>query len=164
MDSTRVYLICSLIALAGCRSGGPQPAPTVPLEPGVSQSLAQNNAATDYWIDAVGPVESPYTRGSVQMRATDEFKVRGWCVDRQAGEPAAGVELVLDGKPYQLPYKVDRSDVSDAQKNPKYRYCGFQASFPAQVVGAGSHRVSFRFLANDRKSYYQTPELPLEIR
>ena len=164
MGTTRLFLIYGFIALAGCRTGGPQPASTVPLELGVSQQLPCNGTATDYWIDEVGPVASPYSRKSVELRPTDEFKVRGWCVDRRAGAPAAGVELVLDGKTYQVPYKLDRSDVADAQKNTNYRYSGFQVSFPAQAVGVGSHRISFRFLANDKKSYYQTPELPVEIR
>lgn len=160
-----LFLIGVALAATGCGRGGTEaPASSGPgLEPGITAKLGRTQGIPLYWVDDVGPIQNPYARGSARLALSDSFVVRGWAVDQQAKALASGVELVIDKKTYRIQYLLDRPDVADGQKNPAYRASGFLANFPASVLGRGAHVISLRVLANDGKSYSETPDLPVTI-
>jgi hypothetical protein len=138
--------------------------PPLPLPSGITQSMPRNVFGTRYWVDWIGSVADPFNRKTVQLEDSDTFSVRGWAVDQPANGPASGAELVLDLRPYQITYGTPREDVAKSLKQPTYVNSGFAVAFPARLVGHGEHVVSIRFIAADRKAYYETPALTVRLR
>jgi hypothetical protein len=155
-------MIAAAAWLGGCGSGSGSRA-SVPLEAGVTQTLGEVNIAPLYYIDEFGSVTSPDAGERVQFKAADAFHIKGWAVDEMAATAAGGVEIVVDGEPYRIAYGTSRPDVAQAKNVAAYANSGFEASFPAQSLGPGEHRVSLRVLTNDRQFYYATPAVTVLV-
>ena len=137
---------------------------SIPLAPGITQSMPSGASGIVYFVDSMGPAANPFSRKTIQLKASESFGVAGWAIDRPNNSPASGVELVLDRKTYRITYGMPRADVADSLKEPAYAKSGFVAAFPASLVGSGEHVVSIRFIAADHSSYFETPELAVGIR
>jgi len=137
---------------------------SIPLAPGITQSMPSGASGIVYFVDTMGPVANPLGRKTIQLRGSERFGVTGWAIDRPNNSPVSGVELVLDGTTYRITYGMPRADVADSLKEPAYAKSGFVAAFPASLVGSGEHVVSIRFIAADHSSYFETPELTVGIR
>ena len=97
-------------------------------------------------------------------RSGEDVVVNGWAIDSPAAALANGVEIVIDGRAYKLPYFLSRADVAAAKGNQAYTDCGFLAVVPRELLPMGSHTVSFRIVSADRKTYYQSPEFHVAVR
>jgi len=150
-------LLLPVILLSVVACGRHEPPASIPLAPGIAQNLAQNPGSTAFWIDKIGSVTNPTSVNPIQVDEASDLNVNGWAIDKPAASVAGGVEMVLDGKPYQIPYGSRREDLIDALHNPAYADAGFQTAFPARALGKGTHTLTFRILAHDRKSYFPTP-------
>ena len=137
---------------------------SIPLAPGTSRNLPQNPGTTAFWIDRIGPTTNPTGKEPISIDEISDFTTSGWAVDKQNASVAGGVEIVIDSKPYQMPYGFDREDLIVPLKSAAYAHAGFRAAFPARALGEGSHTISYRILTSDRKSYYFTPEFTLIVR
>jgi len=145
-----------LVSCSGPKTG-PPPAT------GVTPALSRSSETTLYWVDEVGDVKNPYQRKSIEVSAAAPFKVRGWAVDERAQGLAGGVDVVIDNVAYAARYGIERADVADARKNAAYRNSGFEFSMSADQLSKDSHTLTIRFIASDRKTYYETPALVVTI-
>jgi hypothetical protein len=87
----------------------------------------------------------------------------GWAFDEPNKAAASGVDIVIDSIPYSANYGSDRSDVAEHFQNPSYRNCGFQMTMAPRQLPKGSHSVVVRVIAQDRKTYYQSPAVPFTV-
>ena len=90
--------------------------------------------------------------------------VRGWAIDAPAATLAGGVEIVIDGHAYKLPYFLTRADVAAAKRMEAYTDCGFLAIVSPELLPKGSHTVSLRIVSADRKTYYQSHDFHIVVR
>ncbi len=117
-----------------------------------------------YNLEMIGNVVDPFPKQPVVLPASDALSVVGWAVDGASKNVAAGVEVVIDGRPYRAQAQLDRPDVAAFYKVPEFRKAGFRFSAPAAAFGAGKHVLSIRTIANDGKAYFEGLDLTLEIR
>jgi hypothetical protein len=129
----------------------PEPTSLSPRD-GVTQfSIDQINEKRIDWTDPQGAKISgnqPVAKGQ------SELSVSGWAIDQPAGDLSGGVLICIDGRLYPAYYGLDRDDVAQALKFPKYRYSGFEASIPISELQEGEHKLSIRVVTSDQSSYY----------
>lgn len=130
------------------------------LSPGRTDALVRNAASTRFWVDQVGPIPN---RRMTRTTVGENVLIRGWAIDQPANSLAAGVELVIDKRPFKITYLLERPDVADALRNSTYRQCGFRAGFPARLLGRGRHVLTLRFIARNWQYYYETPDFVLDV-
>jgi hypothetical protein len=106
-------------------------------------------------VDGVNDVTSPKPGSTVTIKA-DKVTIGGFAVDAVKGEAAAGVVVVIDGKPSVTTYGGERPDIAKALNNPKYLKSQFYAEVPTSVIGSGLHELKFRVIASDRSGYYES--------
>jgi len=76
----------------------------------------------------------------------------GWAVDLSSRQCASGVDVVIDGKPYNASkYGLERSDVARYQKHDAFKNSGFQFTIPAGGLSYGFHEIIVRVLSTDGK-------------
>ncbi len=74
---------------------------------------------------------------------------------------ARGVDVVIDHLPYAARYGISRKDVAAYYKEPSYENSGFDFTIPAAQMTQGIHVFAVRVVANDSKSYWESPEFTL---
>lgn len=134
----------------------------VELEDGITPELHRNPQATEYSIDQCGPSTQPFHK-AVEIHSREDVKVSGWAIDALAATLARGVEIVIDGHAYKLPYSVSRPDVAIAKGKQTYTNSGFSGTVSPAFLPNGSHTVFLRIVSADRETYYQTPEFPVVV-
>ena len=133
------------------------------LDAGITPRLARNSKPTEYFVDRFGPALQPFGK-TVEIRSGEDVVVSGWAIDAPAAALAGGVEIVIDGHAFKLPYFLTRADVAAAKRNEAYTDCGFLAVVPRELLPNGSHTVSLRIVSADRKTYYQSPDFRVAVR
>lgn len=121
--------------------------------------LSRSSLTTSLYWDNVGGVRDPSKHPVVQILA-GRFTAAGWAVDTPNQTSAAAIEVVIDGKPYQAQYGIDRPDVASALNNSAYRKSGFELTLPR--IEKGDHTISLRVIAKTGDVYYESP--PLQLR
>jgi hypothetical protein len=130
-----------------------------PVQKGVSNGLARVGRQTPFYIDELGPVANPLQQSSVNVRTSEPLLVTGWAIDREAGAPAAWIELVLDGRPYRTETRVPRGDIATAHGGSQYRRSGFRALLPAEEIRPGRHTLALRIVLRGGQTYFQAPDI-----
>lgn len=153
----------ALAATPGQNLTNHAPASIFGLDAGITPRLPRNPRPTQYFIDQFGPSAQPF-RKTAEIRAGQDVTVRGWAIDAPADALAGGVEIVVDGHAYKLPYFLSRADVAAAKRKEAYTDCGFLGIVSAELLPKGSHTVSLRIVSADRKTYYQSPEFHVLVR
>jgi hypothetical protein len=139
------------------------PPPAQPLPPGISQNLTRSDKPLTYFFDYFGPVQGPAAQKSVQVAGIAANAITGWAIDDSAKKLAGGVDVVIDQAPYSAHYGTVRTDVAAHFKNPDYTNSGFDLTLAPGQLPKGSHSVSIRVIASDKKSYYQGPPIQFSV-
>jgi len=105
-------------------------------------------------VDAINSITLPKS-GSVVPITEKKIEIAGFGVDAIKGEAAAGVLVLIDGKPHTAVYGGERPDIAKALNNLKYLKSQFYVSIPATEIGGGQHEVKFRIIASDKSGYYE---------
>lgn len=113
-----------------------------------------NSSAVGH-IDGINGVTSPKT-GSIIVVSGDKIVITGNFVDAVKGEPAAGVVVVIGGKPYGTVYGGERPDVAKVLNNPKYLKIQFYLEVPTVTVSKGLHDLKIRVIAADKSGYFES--------
>jgi hypothetical protein len=142
---------------------GSSSAPAKPA-PGVSGSLQVRDGAGLYNVEMVGNTANPLMVPSVAVGLGAVLAVQGWGVDPDSKKAAEAVEVVVDGTPYPAQYGLPRGDVADHYKVPDYAKAGFDFAAPARAFGKGEHKIAVRFIASDKKTYYESNSITVEIK
>lgn len=138
------------------------PAPA-PLAPGISKNLKRNPEAPFYNFDNLGSVHYPAVQKSLQLQSDDEVMITGWAADPSKKAPAGGVDIVIDGVPYNAGYGTDRSDVASHYNTPELAKCGFQLRLARKQLTKGPHAVAVRVITRDQKSYNEGPTVQFTV-
>jgi hypothetical protein len=111
-------------------------------------------------FDSIGPFSAATAPPVVLLRATDPpLYVAGWAADAEAGDEAADVLLLVDGR-MQIPlvYGLYRPDVAEAYHNPRLRFVGYTAWIAPQALTPGRHSVSLMILTASGKAYRESAQ------
>jgi hypothetical protein len=154
------WLATSALSLLtiGCSTVKNEPAPT-----GATQALPRSSVPMTYYVDMVGPVVNPLSKPSIEV-PSKELLVSGWAVDYPRNVLAGGVDIVIDHIPYAAHYGISRKDVAAYYKQPSYENSGFDFTIPAVQMTRGVHVFAVRVVANDGKSYWESPEFTLVVQ
>jgi hypothetical protein len=132
------------------------------LDAGITPTLPLVAGTTQYNIDQIGPYGQPLGN-NLRIRLGDKVIVRGWAVDTSAATLAGGVEVVIDGTAYKLPYFLTRTDVAAALRSPAFTDSGYLGIIAAYLLPEGKHTMSLRVVTSDRKKYYETQHIRLIV-
>ena len=150
--------------LVSCGKPADNPAGPPPAT-GITQDFTKTEQNSPFcYVDRVGNVENPFSKGSVDISSSDQVTVVGWGVDWENKSPAATVEIAIDGIPYPARYGGDRLDVADHYKVPAYRNSGVEFSFPASLLSKGTHKLTMRVVPTGKRLYYEGPVLLIRIK
>lgn len=127
-------------------------------------TLTQSNTSSA--IESINDVatigrSTNFTIGSGQY---ETLTITGWAVDKQAGEVASAVFIVIDNE-IRVPviYGLDRQDVASYFENSNFRFSGFWATFASSILVAGKHSISLEIVSKSGYYYYQNHVLSLII-
>lgn len=91
----------------------------------------------------------------IDSKTNGNHTVSGWAVDKEANDLAGGVFVTIDGQvDICAYYGLDRPDVSDSLKNPRFRFSGYRAVLPSSILKKGFHVLSIKIVAKDGRGYY----------
>jgi hypothetical protein len=146
-----------LLLLVGCASN------KTPLPPvdGASKTLSRSSFRANGSVDRVGSY-SPLTSATMSIPAADVI-ISGWAVDDRSSNPAAGVDVVIDEKPYRANYGEDRPDVARALNAPSCAKSGYTFVLHAGQFPKGRHTVVIRVISADNKTFAEMIPLTLQI-
>jgi hypothetical protein len=159
------------LSLIGCGGNAPPPAAqsasstskAAPPATGVTQGLPHRKMGMNYHIDTIGSSVNPMDLKTIQVPAADLI-VRGWAIDEPFKAVAGNVDVAIDGIPYAAHYGTSRKDVAGFFKNPSLENAGFDYTVPASVLTPGNHAFNLRVVANDGKSYIESPAISLIVQ
>ena len=130
-----------------------------PAVAGVSESLSRSPTATSFYIDELGSIKNPTRRPFLSVAAAEPLLISGWAIDELHQQPAAWIEIVLDGTLYRTEARVARSDVATSKGNGQYLRCGFRTTIPADRLLLGRHTLALRVVLHGGTVYYEGPEM-----
>ena len=137
---------------------------SLPLPPGTGGSLTRNASSVLFVWDQFGATSRPMDVTSIHLDRSDDVKLSGWAINGDRKALASEVDLMVDGSIYKVSYGFPRPDVAAAYKQPALVNCGFSAAFPAETMGLGNHRIALRVMGEDKKSYYQSPDIAVSVK
>ena len=111
-----------------------------------------------------GTLPTLAARANLQIRglgfAADRrvFVIAGIALNPAADDLVGGVILQIDGIDYMAYYGLPVDVVTEVQKSPELRYCGFRREFSQEQLPPGSHRIAIKVLAKDRKAFFAHAE------
>ena len=109
-----------------------------------------------YYVDWLGDVELPIGKKQpITVKRSAQLLLSGYALDQQKKTTAGGVDVSLDGVPYEASFGADRPDVAQYYKTPEYRNSGFKILIPGDEITPGRHSVSIRVLSSDGKTYWE---------
>lgn len=158
-------LIVFAVFLTGCGGNAPQKqaAPERPQATGVTVNLPHRSKGMNYHLDAIGPAVNPLDTKTVRIPSQEQL-VSGWAIDEPYSAVAGSVDVAIDGVPYAARYGIARKDVAAFFKNPAYENSGFQFPIPASVLSPGKHLLTLRIVANDGKSFIESPAVTVIVQ
>jgi hypothetical protein len=132
-----------------------------PLEP-VTPRLARSSDLPSYYLDSIG---GSFVAPGVAVIQAPRVILSGWAIDRRAGAPASGVEVVIDGQtPVPAAYGYGRGDVAAFYQRPSYLNCGFRARIPSSILSIGPHTLTIRVIAADGTRYSESTYGQIVVR
>ena len=155
------YVALDIRALAAAGKSSPMEFLAPPVA--ASVALAACGDPSVAFIDQIGLATWPFTEQPVRIRASDGLRVGGWAVDLPGAAAAAAVDVSLDQHQFPSVYGIDRSDVAEYLKKQVYTPSGFVVQLPPDVLSQGTHTLSIRVVASDRRCYYNGPTVPIFI-
>ena len=154
-------VLCFALLLSGC-GDQKQSAPTSqPVKAAIPAQENFENITTKLVepafgnIDGINNIVSPKPDSTVAIKA-DKITIGGFAVDAVKGDAAAGVIVMIDGKPFVTTYGGERPDIAKALNNPKYLKSQFYVEVPTTAIGAGLRELKLRVVASDKSGYYQS--------
>jgi hypothetical protein len=125
------------------------PPPPAPLD-AITGRLHHSGGAAVYSIDRIndrppGPNETIVAHG--------ELKIAGWAIDKSAGQPASGVEIVIDGIPLPAAYGIEHPRAAELSGCGSCRNSGFLADLSVAGLLPGSHTIAIRVVSAHGDSY-----------
>jgi hypothetical protein len=160
MNLTKLGLVFSaVILMAGCsesnHSTDAKVVTAAPTQDNLALITTKLSSSSFGGVDGINGVSSPKS-GSVVPIEGEKIEIAGNAVDAVKGEAAAGVLVLIDGKPYTAVHGGERPDIAKALNNPKYLKSQFYAAIPTAEIGVGQHEVKFRVIASDKSGYYES--------
>jgi acetyltransferase-like isoleucine patch superfamily enzyme len=131
--------------------------------PPASRGLPPLNGETPHYLDNAGQAFDPLNQPHGVTPYGEPIDFRGFAVDGPAGEPAAAVDVVVDGAPYPAHYGLPRDDVAQHFGNEKLSHTGFAMTLTPGSLEVGRHRVSLRVVSADRRGFFAGPEMIFEV-
>jgi hypothetical protein len=99
-----------------------------------------------------------YGKGSKLTVPSDEpIQFTGWAIDQVAATAPSNAIIQVDEFARASAALTDRSDVSEAYKNPEYERSGFDIIVPPALLPSGTHRLAFLVEDRNRTGYYVDP-------
>jgi len=114
-------------------------------------------------VDQVGDNKQLGVLSSFPVPSGD-VTLSGWAVDALAKSEAGGVDVVVDGNPYQARYGLGRPDVATATNVPAYGKSGFSFVLAAGSLSKGKHDVIIRVISADTKSYSVLRKFSIDVQ
>jgi hypothetical protein len=139
------------------------PAPVLKISPD-SSSLPRLSTPTEYNLETLGEIVEPISKSDVRLSSGKDLTATGWAVDVVAGSPAAGVNIVIDGKHYQMSYGASRMDVSKHFNVEAFNYSGFSGSIPSAALTPGKHSLSVQVINRNGTGAYEGKQSSFEVK
>jgi hypothetical protein len=99
-----------------------------------------------------------YKRGAkIVIPGGQPLQFTGWAVDQMAATAPSNAIIQVDEFARASAVLTDRSDVSEAYKNPEYERSGFDITVPPALLPSGTHRLAFLVEDRNRSGYYVDP-------
>jgi hypothetical protein len=131
------------------------------------QNLAQMTGSTLCNIDTLNNLQTYNQDGMpvIDTRETGIITATGWAVDEPAGQAAGGVFINIDGqRDMPAAYGLDRWDVAQARNQSNYRFSGFSGACDTSILSKGQHTLALKIVTADKKGYYLTSGIKIEVR
>ncbi|MDA1200931.1 MAG: hypothetical protein O3C39_04535 [Planctomycetota bacterium] len=118
---------------------------------------------TDYSLESINDQSFPLGKPPPRIAREAPLTVAGWAVDREAGRPAAGVELVVGDRGFEVRYGLPRPDVAEYFKQPGLADSGFRGILPAGTLPPGEHTLRLRLRMCAGEHFLETPGYPVIV-
>lgn len=119
---------------------------------------------TEYNLEKLSDIIEPIAKSDVSLSAGKDLAVMGWAVDVVAGSPAAGVNIVIDGKHFPMSYGASRMDVSKHFNVEGFHYSGFSGSIPSAALTPGKHWLSVQVINRNSTGAYEGKQITFEVK
>lgn len=130
----------------------------------MSAGIQRASGPPSHNVDFLNATPRPYTAETLVATAGQDLTIRGWAVDLQSSALAGGVEVLVDGIPYESVYGLDRADVADFFRVSALGRAGFEMLLPGELLPRGRHCFQIRVVSGDRRTYWDGPEFTVECR
>ncbi|THD59874.1 hypothetical protein [Phenylobacterium sp.] len=166
-------LAVAVLALTACEKGKPRHPPPDPMAlpdapeapaPVRSTGLPKSPQPAAFSLDQLGATASPLSKPTVTAPANQPLAFSGFAYDAATGQPARGVDLVIDGQAHGTAYGAARPDVARYFKSPALLDVAFKATLPAGSLTVGAHTLLIRVVSADGKSYAEGQAIPFQLR
>jgi len=128
-----------------------------------TKNLTRLPGLPKYNLELVNGIQNPLMGVPIAVNKSDTLRLTGWAVDGDAKQAASGVEVRIDGDPYQATFGANRADVAAANKVAGYQKSGFTLALPAARLGTGKHVLAIRVISHDGKSYHEGTEVAFKV-
>jgi hypothetical protein len=118
---------------------------------------------TDYALESINDHRAPLGKPPPRISRDTPLTLAGWAVDREAGQAAGGVELLVGERGFEIRYGLPRPDVAEYFKQPALVDSGFQALLPAGTLPPGEHTLRLRLRLVDGEHFLETPGYPVIV-
>jgi hypothetical protein len=121
------------------------------------------DGTTPFHVETFGPVTDPADRATMRLTAGEDVLVSGWALDPPRNQPAAAIELLINGRVFRAAVRVSRGDVADTFGSHDYFRSGFAATFPAAAFEPSPSDVEVRILVEGGRSHIPSLRLRVEL-
>jgi hypothetical protein len=171
--------LLTALALGACEQGKPRHPPPDPMAlapdaagpaaaptEGLSAGLAKRSAPAGFFIDHIGQATDPTGKpqAAAVTAANAPILLDGFAFDPVAKAPAKAVDVVVDGKTYGTKYGAARTDVASFFKAPALVAVGFRVTLPSGSLAPGPHALVVRVVSADGAGYFDSPEIPFQVK
>src|SRR5262249_38964721 len=126
-----------------------------------TRGLPACSASTASNLEWVGDTSASPAPASIRL--SGDFVVSGWAIDKRARTIAGDIDVAVDSAIVPSLYGTDRPDVARYFDTEAYRASGFVARLTRTDVASGTHILSIRILASDRRCFYQGPAVSIVV-
>ncbi|MBS0334575.1 MAG: hypothetical protein JSS35_17540 [Proteobacteria bacterium] len=163
------------LGLGGCEKGKPRhpppdpmaaappPVEEAPMPKPLSAGLAKRPEAAGFFLDHAGAAFDPFNKPPAVTPRDRPVVFDGFGFDSVTKRPAAGVDMVVDGKAYGTAYGAPRQDVASYFNVVGLVNVGFRTVLPAGTLSSGPHVAIVRVVATDGRGYYDSPPIPFTV-
>ena len=171
-----VAFTLTALALCACEQGkprhpppdpmaaGPPPVEDAPMPKALSEHLLKRSDPAGWFLDHIGAAYDPANKPPAVTPRDRPVLLDGFAYNAVAKTPGRGVDVAVDGKPYGTVYGAPRADVARAFKTPALLHVGFRTVLPTGTLSAGPHKATVRVIADDDKTYYESPPVAFTVQ